>query len=160
MRKCDLGLLECCLPHIGSPNVQDGEGLTPLHCLAEQLQEADEPARATLLRMARALLERCPGVEVNAEDLRGQLTPLYYAASAGSADAVRMLLDHGADPNVQVGRSGQSSENQDCSHVFSWVALQIEGSSIREVIEENIGKDFDFLAYANKVGDLRQLTIN
>ncbi len=29
--------------------------------------------------------------------------------------------------------------------------LQIEGSSIKQIIEENIGKDFDFLAYADKV---------
>ena len=29
--------------------------------------------------------------------------------------------------------------------------VQIEGSSIREVIEENIGKDFDFVAFADKV---------
>lgn len=28
---------------------------------------------------------------------------------------------------------------------------QIDGSSIKEVIEENIGKDFDFVAYADKV---------
>ena len=52
--------------------------------------------------MCEALLERCDGVEVNAEDLRGQLTPLYYAAAAGCREAAEMLLEHGADPEVQV----------------------------------------------------------
>ena len=103
MRKGDPGLLDSCLPYLSRPNVQDGEGLTPLHAAMEQLQEADEPGRVNVVRMARAFLERCPGVEVNAEDLRGQLTPLYYAASAGSTEAVKMLLEHGANPDVQVG---------------------------------------------------------
>ncbi len=49
--------------------------------------------------MLRLLLQT-ESVEVNAEDLRGQLTPLSYAAEAGAGDAVQLLLAHGADPDV------------------------------------------------------------
>ncbi len=73
-------------------------------------------------------MRRCPGVDPNVPDLRGELTPLYYAASAGSADAVRLLLEHGADHTVQ-----------------------IDGGSITEVIRDNIGADFDFVEFADKV---------
>jgi ankyrin repeat protein len=39
------------------------------------------------------------GAEVNIKDDRG-ITPLMYAAWVGSADAMKLLLDRGADPNL------------------------------------------------------------
>ncbi len=39
------------------------------------------------------------GANVNAKDERG-ITPLMYAAWVGSVDAMKRLLDHGADPNL------------------------------------------------------------
>ncbi len=53
MRKCSPSLLSACLPYVQDPNVQDGEGLTPLHALMEQLGEADEPQRKDIIDMAR-----------------------------------------------------------------------------------------------------------
>ena len=39
------------------------------------------------------------GASVNAKDERG-ITPLMYAAWVGSLDAVKLLLEQGADPNL------------------------------------------------------------
>ncbi|XP_040583942.1 transient receptor potential cation channel protein painless [Lepeophtheirus salmonis] len=40
-------------------------------------------------------------IEPNAEDLRGNLTPLHYAANIGLQQPIRLLLDRGADPNLE-----------------------------------------------------------
>ena len=47
------------------------------------MQEADESTLSNILEVVRILL-RMENVEVNAQDLRGGLTPLYYAAEAGN----------------------------------------------------------------------------
>lgn len=73
------------------------------------------------------LLLKTPNVEVNAQDLRGGLTPLYYAANAGNKEAIELLLEHGANPNVEV-----------------------EGQNLRQIIDQNL-PGFDFLSYATKV---------
>jgi len=46
----------------------------------------------------KALLDR--GISANAADSR-LITPLMYAAIVGSADAIRILIEHGADVNAQ-----------------------------------------------------------
>ena len=48
-----------------------------------QCQEADESTLSSILEVVKILL-RTENVEVNAQDLRGGLTPLYYAAEAGN----------------------------------------------------------------------------
>ena len=92
----------------------------------DHFQDADEQQRQEVLKIVRLLL-RYPEVEVNATDLRGGLTPLFYAANSGCKEAVEMLLDHGADPEVE-----------------------IEGQSIKEVVEEHL-PGFEFQQYADKV---------
>ena len=49
------------------------------------------------------LLLQCEGVEVNAEDMKGEATPLQYAALAGHEAAVDLLLSYGAScgPEIQ-----------------------------------------------------------
>ena len=51
--------------------------------ITKSLQEADESTLSSILEVVRILL-RTENVEVNAQDLRGGLTPLYYAAEAGN----------------------------------------------------------------------------
>ncbi|HTL01497.1 MAG TPA: ankyrin repeat domain-containing protein [Vicinamibacterales bacterium] len=53
--------------------------------------------RANDLPRLNALLTQ--GAGVNAKDTQG-ITPLMYAAWVGSADAMKVLLDRGADPNI------------------------------------------------------------
>ena len=92
-----------------------------------QFQDADEHGLRNIYDIIQLLL-KFPGVEVNAQDLRGGLTPLYYAANAGSKEVIEILLEHGANPQIVV----------------------TEGQSLREIIDQNI-PGFDFLAYATKV---------
>ena len=49
------------------------------------------------------LLLQCEGIEVNAEDMKGEATPLQYAALAGHEAAVDLLLSYGAScgPEIQ-----------------------------------------------------------
>ena len=42
------------------------------------------------------LLLQCEGVEVNAEDMKGEATPLQYSVLAGHEAAVDLLLSYGA----------------------------------------------------------------
>jgi ankyrin repeat protein len=56
------------------------------------------------------------GADVNAKDRHGE-TPLMYAASAGSLDAMKFLLSHGAEVNAQ---------NQFGSTALIWSATDLE----------------------------------
>ncbi|CAB4060892.1 unnamed protein product [Lepeophtheirus salmonis] len=81
-------------------NIPDGEGLTPLHVVVESLEEADDAKRTCYLKCMELLLNG-EHIEPNAEDLRGNLTPLHYAANIGLQQPIRLLLDRGADPNLE-----------------------------------------------------------
>lgn len=83
----------------GNLRVEDDKGQMPLHKLA----------RNGLTRVARSVLERLQlddpsgasaRYDINRPDRSGK-TPIFYAAEYGSAEVVRLLLDRGADPNIQ-----------------------------------------------------------
>ena len=103
-------------------NVQDGEGLTPLHVAVEQLEDADEAVTHDLTEIIRTLL-RTPDIEINCEDNRGGLTPLYYSAAASNQTVVQLLMENGADADI---------------------------AEAKEMIAENLA-DFDVAAFADKV---------
>jgi len=77
-------------------------------CLPATLNAADvknssdafySTIRANDLAGLAAMLKA--GADPNLKEERGGLTPLMYAAEVGSTDAMRMLLDNGANPNLK-----------------------------------------------------------
>jgi len=98
IRKQDPALLKVCLIGVKDINVQDGEGSTALHIATEGLLGAEESEADNLVDIINILLQ-VPGVLIDCEDMKGECTPLYYAATAASERAVALLLAQGANHN-------------------------------------------------------------
>jgi len=79
---------------VGRPDVQSSDGTTPLHIAARERHSGCVDMLCTAARSGA----------VNVAD-KSRLTPLHCAVSSCALDAVRILLRHGADPNV-VDRDG------------------------------------------------------
>ncbi|KAI3893438.1 hypothetical protein MKX03_020282, partial [Papaver bracteatum] len=71
------------------PDVSDDMNATPLICAAKSGDT----------KIITLLLSRGVRVDVAARICTGSFTALWYAASNGHPDAVKVLLDHGANPN-------------------------------------------------------------
>jgi len=97
-------------------------------------QEAHEAARAGDMATLEALLEQDPEL-VNAADERGR-TPLHYAAGFGREEAVRLLLQRGADINA-ADAAGVSAVD------FAFLAERASGTArvTRFLVSE--GAEFD-----------------
>ena len=80
--------------------------------LSEQFYTA---IRANDLTKLQAML--ATGADPNVKEPRGGATPLMYAASVGSAEAMKLLLDRGADPNIR---------NSSQSTALMWSATDIK----------------------------------
>ncbi|KAM0417054.1 hypothetical protein ACHAPT_012960 [Fusarium lateritium] len=122
-RRC----FEWLLDHSSDPNVQDRQGVRPIHiaastteCAVDRLIRAGaDPfastrqgmnalhiaSRCRLSNTVGLLLERMKDLDpeamlkaVNAKDTR-QLTPLHYASRSGRIESVSLLLEAGADVN-------------------------------------------------------------
>jgi ankyrin repeat protein len=74
--------------------------LAALSATGQDAEQFYSPIRENKLGEIAKLLERKDAV--NTADDRG-ITPLMYAAAMGSAEAMRLLIDHGADVNAQNG---------------------------------------------------------
>jgi ankyrin repeat protein len=100
-------------------------------------QDGDEASHGRVLQVMSVLLST-DGVEVNAEDLRGQLTPLAYAATAANKEAVLLLIEHGADPDVSM-----------------------DDQKVRDIIAESIpGFDFDAVVTRVRQRPVKQRLFN
>jgi ankyrin repeat protein/ABC-type cobalamin/Fe3+-siderophores transport system ATPase subunit len=75
-------------------NVQDYQGLTPLHC-AIQLKRAEGQGDIDLVNSLITLQ-----AEINKPDMKGQ-TPLHYAAHQGSLDIVELLC---VQPSINISQ--------------------------------------------------------
>jgi ankyrin repeat protein len=103
-------------------------------------QEAHAAARAGDLATLQALLEQDPEL-VNAVDERGR-TPLHYAAGFGKEEAVRLLLERGADINA-VDSAGMSAVD------FAFLAERASGAArlTRHLVSEGAGFDANAIVY-------------
>ncbi len=85
-------------------NARTEEGETPLHAALMELPRAIfsarqvEAIRRATPEIITALLQA--GARIEARDVRG-LTPLQYAVSVGNVDAVRVLVENGANVNTR-----------------------------------------------------------
>eukprot|EP00090_Calanus_glacialis_P004617 TRINITY_DN13469_c0_g1_i6.p1 TRINITY_DN13469_c0_g1~~TRINITY_DN13469_c0_g1_i6.p1 ORF type:complete len:963 (-),score=252.46 TRINITY_DN13469_c0_g1_i6:527-3415(-) len=96
IRNNDPELLKLVLRSVSNINIQDGEGSSALHIATEGLMDGDEEDIDKLVECIGILLQ-FPGIEMNSEDMKGEATPLFYAATAGNEKVVDLLLSFGAD---------------------------------------------------------------
>uniref|UniRef100_A0ABD2WL77 Protein disulfide-isomerase n=1 Tax=Trichogramma kaykai TaxID=54128 RepID=A0ABD2WL77_9HYME len=78
------------------PNLNDNQGLTPLHITCQTTTYGPNNLAQLFFRVNNELGQR---VEVNAKDCRGQ-TPLHVALRNNNKEATEALLRNRADPNV------------------------------------------------------------
>ena len=78
-------------------NAKDDAGSTPMHQAAAAEGEHGDIVELLLAHKA----------DVNAADKQG-LTPLHYALLADNPDMARVLLNHGANPNVKDNKAGHT----------------------------------------------------
>jgi receptor-interacting serine/threonine-protein kinase 4 len=83
-----VGIVQILLDHGANPSAVDCEGRTPLH-------EGCGRNTVILQKLIKA------GADLNPRRMPRGLTPLYYEAWLGREDAVRILLEAGADPSIQ-----------------------------------------------------------
>src|SRR5262249_55124372 len=73
-----------------------------IYACASPFPEGDAETAARLGRIVRALLDAGAGVDTHVawnEDPHAKLPALYFACERGNAEAARVLLERGADPN-------------------------------------------------------------
>jgi hypothetical protein len=86
------------------PNMDDGRGATPLHCLAQMSDPSKEHTLKNQCIIAKQLIEAGANVNARAQRGNGNVTPLHAACSSGNCtnlDFIQLLLDHGANPNTK-----------------------------------------------------------
>jgi ankyrin repeat protein len=94
------------LDHGANPNVENDQGLTPLHHVSQGKYTSQEHG----VGIARLLLEH--GADVNAR--KNLFTPLHSAAFKGRLEIAQLLLDHGANAKAE------NDDRETALHVVSW----------------------------------------
>lgn len=96
----NLSLLSCLLEQGADPNAVDNDNRSAMHYAACSL-------KSNAVECAVKLLES--GAAVNVWDKNSTATPLICAASVGSADLIKVLLDAGADADAGLNHIRTSS---------------------------------------------------
>jgi len=100
----DLGAAKLLMSLGESPSAPASDGFSLLHKAVDEATEAaTDLERGKALAILTALLEG--GADPNVQGIDG--TPLHRAAGAGDIDAARILLAHGADPEVRMLIDGE-----------------------------------------------------
>jgi hypothetical protein len=86
------------------PNMDDGRGSTPLHCLIQLSDPSKENTLENQCILAKQLIEAGANVNARAQRCLGKVTPLHTACSTWNCtnlDFIQLLLDNGANPNAK-----------------------------------------------------------
>jgi hypothetical protein len=86
------------------PNMDDGKGCTPLHCLAEMSNPSKDHVLENQCILAMQLIGAGANVNARAQRNLFKMTPLHVACFSGyctNLDYIQLLLDHGANPNAK-----------------------------------------------------------
>ncbi|XP_043286638.1 uncharacterized protein [Venturia canescens] len=121
-------MLEAILTFAGcDPNLPDNEGNTPLHFAAQAGQT----------ECLNLLLQRCPGIEIDARNILG-FTPLMKAALQGRTKCAKILLFAGANPTMRDHGRGLRAE-QWARYCGRYVCADIiERFARHKLLEKNI----------------------
>lgn len=95
----DLGRLRLLLSQGGDPNTPNEQGWLPLHAAIGELGIGGTIDFVTLLIRS--------GADVNAWDAQREVNPILLASNPFDPEAVRVLIEAGADPNVR-GSEGET----------------------------------------------------
>jgi ankyrin repeat protein len=93
-------IAEFLLKHGAAVNARDVEGFTPLHNCASSSMKGHPSKMTEKARNEVAAILIAHGADVNAESKYGRETPLLRAVPTMNVELARMLLEHGANPNL------------------------------------------------------------
>ena len=138
VQRGDVAQVEQALSRGADPNADDGGklGWRPLHVAIEAIGEDGAP-----LDLLRVLLNG--GAQVEVWDRRKEATPLLMAVFRAQPDSVRLLLAHGANPDV-VGLEGDTP--------ILWAMLQEDEEITEILLDHGIG------ASVNRAGTIEGTT--
>jgi hypothetical protein len=107
--KVALQFVDASIMSCPGPNMDDGRGHTPLHCLTNMSDPSKEGTLENQCILANQLIVAGANVNARAQRNLGKITPLHNACFGGNCtnlDFIQLLLDHGANPNAKESDGG------------------------------------------------------
>ena len=115
------------------PNLADADGDTWLHYAARKFSRTDGHTE-----VLQAIIS--PGIDVNTANKRN-VTSLMIACKEGEKDAINVLLNAGADPNIADDNGDTCLHNAAGSYCYTAIVLQAiisHGADVNATNEENV----------------------
>jgi ankyrin repeat protein len=133
---CGKSVVETLLDNGADVDCRDGEGLTPLHYLAESRHALGKDVQRQADEVAKLLIQK--GADVNAQDKGGE-TPLHSASANDAVDIARSLIAAGANSDMEncTGERatdvvGRTTDRENALVDFS---LSVPGAAEREQLK-------------------------